>query len=143
MCNCLRTRGDMNSVSCEIPSYQVSSPQLSFDLTLPKPNQAITHSLGQCPDGGSPATYAHGGQASHIQSTNQVHALNVFAARKHQTLSDVDEFCQQKNRTSNIHRSNSVWKEVFFLLPVIVIHRCHSQFQDQANPHHIMSFLTG
>lgn len=115
-----------NSVSRGASVHQAPCSRLSFDFgssksTLPLP---FTHPLRQCSEGGSSATNTQSGQTSHIQSTNQAHALNVFAAQKHQTLSAIDgEFCQQRSRASTIHRSNSVWKEV--LLPLSCYHYLH------------------
>lgn len=54
------------------------------------------------------------------ESTNQTHALNVFAARKSKILSQGNEknIPLGRKRAVSIHRSHSVWREVS--LPAIV-----------------------
>ena len=61
---------------------------------------------------------ANGNTAAHQwESANHTHALDVFAAKKHRTLSQNGgrEDRQETERAFSIHRSHSVWREVYFL----------------------------
>ncbi|KAF8424420.1 hypothetical protein BGX38DRAFT_1330617 [Terfezia claveryi] len=108
--------GGLESTTSRRSMPQISSSRLSSEFALS--NSSV--SLGFTYD--IPPFLPHeanGKTAAHQwESANHTHALNVFAARKHRTLTQ-NGARQETERAFSIHRSHSVWKE-------LLLQRSHS-----------------
>ncbi|KAF8427708.1 hypothetical protein EV426DRAFT_682714 [Tirmania nivea] len=99
---------------------QISSPRLSSEFALStSPLGFANDNPPFLPHKASRKTAAH-----QWETANHTHALNVFAARKHRTLSQNGrrEARQEAERAFSIHRSQSVWRDAKQLL----LQRSHS-----------------